>query len=142
MDDALRLELVRLAVEGYPKFRASDFEFHLSRPSYTVHTLEALRQTYPEHEFYYIMGSDNWTSFTRWYEWKRILDENQILIYPRPGYPVQQEALPAHARLVSSPVFEVSSTFIRRALHDGKDIRYFLHPAVYHRLKDSLPSLP
>lgn len=142
MGDALRLELVRLAVEGYPKFRASDFEFHLSRPSYTVHTLEALRQTYPEHEFYYIMGSDNWASFTRWYEWKRILDENQILIYPRPGYPVQQEALPAHARLVSSPVFEVSSTFIRRALHDGKDIRYFLHPAVYHRLKDSLPSLP
>ena len=86
MDDALRLELVRLAVEGYPKFRASDFEFHLSRPSYTVHTLEVLRRDYPEHEFYYIMGSDNWASFTRWYEWKRILDENQILInlYP-PG---------------------------------------------------------
>ena len=88
------------------------------------------------------MGSDNWASFTRWYEWKRILDENQILIYPRPGYPVQEDGLPAHVRLVSSPVFEVSSTFIRRALHDGKDIRYFLHPAVYHRLKDSLPSLP
>ena len=142
MDDALRLELVRLAVEGYPKFQASDFEFHLPRPSYTVHTLEALRQSYPAHDFHYIMGADNWASFTRWYEWKRILDENPILIYPRPGYPVQEEALPAHVRLVSSPVFEVSSTFIRQALREGKDIRYFLHPAVYRRLKDSLPLLP
>ena len=137
LDDNFRLELVRLAVAGYSKFKASDFEFHLPRPSYTIHTLEALHRAYPEHAFYFIMGSDNWASFTRWYEWERILSENHILIYPRPGYPVQKDMLPGHARLVSSPVFEISSTFIRQALKEGKDIRYFLHPAVYDRLKEA-----
>lgn len=60
MDDELRLKLVKLAIDGYSKFRASDFEFHLPRPSYTIHTLDQLKQTYPEHVFYLIIGSDNW----------------------------------------------------------------------------------
>ena len=136
MDDDFRLELVRLAVAEYSKFKVSDLEFHLSYPSYTIHTLDALHSAYPQHTFYFIMGSDNWASFTRWYEWERILSENQILIYPRPGYPVQAELLPAHASLVSSPVFEISSTFIRQAFEEGKDVRYFLHPSVYKRLVD------
>ncbi len=137
MDDRLRLELVQLAVEGYPKFRASDFEFRLSRPSYTVHTLDELKRTYPGHRFSLIIGSDNWALFPRWYESARILAENRIIIYPRPGHPIDAASLPSHARLVASPVFEISSTFIRKALGEGKDIRYFLHPAVYKRLKDS-----
>lgn len=89
MDDKLRLKLVQLATEGYPKFRASDFESHLPRPSYTVHTLDALKQTYPQHVFHLIIGSDNWRIFSRWYESERILAENRILVYPRPGYPVK-----------------------------------------------------
>lgn len=68
MDDKLRLKLVQLATEGYPKFRASDFEFHLPRPSYTVHTLDALKRTYPQHTFHLVIGSDNWRLFHRWYE--------------------------------------------------------------------------
>lgn len=135
MDDKLRLKLVRLAIEGYPKFRASDFEFHLPRPSYTVHTLDALKQAYPQHTFHLIIGSDNWKLFPRWYEPERILAENRILVYPRPGYPVEAAFLPPHVRVVSSPVFEISSTFIRRAMEEGKDVRYFLHPAVYGELR-------
>lgn len=68
MDDKLRLKLVQLATEGYPKFRASDFEFHLPRPSYTVHTLDALKRTYPQHTFHLVIGSDNWRLFHRWYK--------------------------------------------------------------------------
>lgn len=134
MDDELRLKLVRLATEDYPKFRASDFEFHLPRPSYTVHTLDALKQTYPQHVFHLIIGSDNWRIFSRWYESERILAENRILVYPRPGYPVETASLPQTVRMVSSPVFEISSTFIRQAMEEGKDVRYFLHPAVYEEL--------
>ena len=63
MPDELRLELVRLAVEDYPKFRASDFEFHLPRPSYTIHTFEKLKEAYPTVTFHLIIGSDNWLSF-------------------------------------------------------------------------------
>ena len=110
MDDKLRLKLVQLATEGYPKFRASDFEFHLPRPSYTVHTLDALKRTYPQHTFHLVIGSDNWRLFHRWYESERIIAENHLLVYPRPGYPVEATFLPQNVRTVSSPVFEISST--------------------------------
>lgn len=139
MDDNLRLQLVKLAVEDYPKFRASDFEFHLPRPSYTVHTLDKLKETYPEHTFFLIIGSDNWALFPRWYQSERILAENPILIYPRPGFPVNAISLPEGVKLANSPEFEISSTFIRQALEEGRDIRYFLHPAVYAKLSN-LPS--
>ncbi len=137
MDDELRLRLVQLAIEGYPRFRASDFEFHLPRPSYTVHTLEALKRDYPRHTFHLIIGSDNWQLFPRWYQAERIVAENRLLIYPRPGYPVQASELPPSVRLVHSPVMEISSTFIRRALEQGHDVRYFLHPKVYEALKST-----
>jgi tRNA threonylcarbamoyladenosine biosynthesis protein TsaB len=67
-DDNLRLELVKLAIADYPKFRASDFEFHLPRPSYTIHTLDALHKAYPNREFTLIIGADNWLLFPRWYK--------------------------------------------------------------------------
>ena len=136
--DGLRLKLVELSINGYPHFQASDFEFHLPRPSYSVHTLEKLRAAYPERDFYVIIGSDNWARFDRWYQSERILKENNILIYPRPNYPVKEDELPETVRLVHSPVFEISSTFIRKALDTGKDIRYFLHPAAWEYIKTNL----
>lgn len=135
--DALRLKLVELAIEGYHRFRVSDFEFHLPRPSYSVHTLEKLRETYPEREFYLIIGSDNWSMFHYWREPERIIAENRIWIYPRPGFPVDESLLPETVRTVHSPMFEVSSTFIRQALKQGKDVRYFLHPEVNRHITET-----
>jgi nicotinate-nucleotide adenylyltransferase len=129
--DELRLKLVTLATEDYHRFHASDFEFHLPRPSYSVHTLERLRETYPNREFYLIIGSDNWSSFDRWYQPERILQENPIMLYPRPGFPVDESTLPATVRLVHAPVFDISSTFIRQAIKEQKDVRYFVHPKVW-----------
>ena len=131
MDDTFRLKLVQLAIAGYPKFKASDIEFNLPRPSYTVHTLDKLKETYPDREFHLIIGSDNWALFPRWYQSERILAENHILVYPRPDYPVSSDSLSENVKVASSPTFEISSTFIRRAMEEGKDVRYFLHPAVY-----------
>lgn len=133
-DDDFRLHLVRLAVSSYPRFRASDFEFGLSRPSYTIHTLEKLNAAYPERTFHLIIGADNWQNFNHWHESERILNEFSIRIYPRPGFPVDESRLPQNVRLVHSPVFEISSTFIRQSLKAGKDIRYFLHPAVWEAI--------
>lgn len=135
LPDELRLELVQLAIEGYSRFRASDFEFHLPRPSYTAHTLDQLKRAYPERNFCLVIGSDNWVLFDRWRESERIIAENELLIYPRPGFPVEASSLPSNVKLASSPVFEINSTFIRQAFKEGKDVRYFLHPAVYERLK-------
>lgn len=134
--DELRFKLVALSISGYSRFQVSDFEFHLPRPSYSVYTLEKLRQTYPEREFYFIIGSDNWARFEHWHQSARIIKETPILIYPRPGFPVKEEELPKTVRLVHSPVLEISSTFIREALHAGKDIRYFLHPKAWEIVKD------
>lgn len=139
--DALRLKLVQLSIEDYPKFHASNFEFTLPRPSYTINTLDKLKAAYPEQEFHLIIGSDNWTLFNQWREPERIISENKLLIYPRPGFPIDDNKLPATVRLVHSPTFEISSTFIRQALAAGKDVRYFLHPAVNQQIKQEFPIL-
>ena len=134
MDNHLRLRLVREAIGDYPRFRASDVEFHLPLPSYTIHTLDKLRGEYPAHEFHLIIGSDNWAGFYRWREAERILAEHHLIIYPRPGYPVEAATLPPHVRLTQAPVLDVSSTFIRQALEEKRDVRYFLHPKVWKAL--------
>lgn len=136
LEDSRRLELVRLATQGYAKFKVSDFEFHLPRPSYTIQLLEALKGTYPEREFTLIIGADNWQLFDRWKESERLLAENKIMVYPRRGIEVREEDLPANVSLVQAPLFEISSTFIRKALQEGNDVRYFLHPEVYRKIKE------
>lgn len=130
-NDDLRLALTRLAIEDYPHFQVSDFEFSLPRPSYSIHTLDKLKAVYPGREFYFIIGADNWYKIGKWYQSQRIIKEYHILIYPRPGYPIKEEALPETVELIQSPMLEISSTFIRQALKEGKDIRYFLHPKVW-----------
>ena len=133
-DDQLRLDLVRLAVEEYPKFHASDFEFHLPRPSYMVNTLEKLREAYPDREFTLVIGADNWTSFPRWKDADILMAHHPLIIYPRPGYEIDESTLPTNVRLVNTPLLEVSSTFIRESLKQGKDVRYFLHPKVWEKI--------
>ncbi len=135
-DESLRLKLVTLAIKDYPRFKASDFEFHLPRPSYSVHTLEKLRLAFPDRKFHLIIGSDNWLTFEHWYRPEQIIKENAIIVYPRPGYPIPEKTnTHTNVRFVHSPILEISSTFIRKALEEGKDIRYFLHPAVWDFLQ-------
>ena len=83
LDENDRLAMARLATAPYPMLRACDFEFTLPRPSYTYHTLQALRKAYPDHEFSLIIGEDNWQCFDRWYRGEDIARETSIIIYPR-----------------------------------------------------------
>lgn len=135
--DDFRLRLVQEAIRGYDKFRASDFEFGLPRPSYMVNTLRALREAYPSHTFTLIIGSDNWETFPRWHKHKELLAENHLLIYPRPDYPLKESGIPSNVKLTHAPMMEISSTFIRQALRQGKDVRYFLPHGIYHLLKET-----
>lgn len=136
MDDALRLELVELAIAGYPKFKASNFEFHLPKPSYTIDTLHALTATYPDCRFHLIIGADNWMKFSGWKESAKLLAEYPLIIYPRKGFPIDEATLNhPHIRPVNAPEIEISSTFIRQALAERRDIRYFLPPSVWNRIK-------
>ncbi len=134
LDDDERLELAKLAIEGYSRFKVSDFEFHLPRPSYMIHTLDELKKAYPERRFYLTIGSDNWKVFNQWYEHERLLKENPILIYPRPGFPIETKDLPETVQWVEAPLLDISSTFIRESFQKGKDMRFFLTQAVYQRI--------
>lgn len=135
LDNHLRMKMVEAAITDYPRFKASDFEFTLPRPSYTVTTLQKLSETYPDREFVLIIGADNWAAFDKWKSPEEILRNHQILVYPRPGYEINPHELPAQVKAVNTPLLEISSTFIRESIASGKDIRYFLHPEVYRFIK-------
>lgn len=138
LDDKTRLRMVNAAVSGYGRFYVSDFEFSLPKPSYTINTLNKLSETYIDRDFYLIIGADNWAAFDRWKSPKEIISKHHVLVYPRLGYDIP-EMLPQNVRAVDSPLIEVSSTFIRESISQGKDVRYFLHPAVYEIIeKESL----
>ena len=136
--DDFRLRLVKLAIDGYAKFKASDFEFHLPKPSYTINTLQKLEEAYPDAQLHLIIGSDNWQLFPRWKQSEDIIANYPILIYPRPGYEVDANELPEKVRLTEAPTFEISSTFIRHSLKEGKDIRFMLPSHVYEQIKEWL----
>lgn len=127
MDDRLRYRMVSLAIEEYPRFKASDFEFSLPRPSYTIDTLDALQTAYPGRQFHLIMGADNWRIIDRWKDYQLLLEKYPVLVYPRLGCEVHiPEEYRSQVQYVGAPVLEISSTFIREALKEGKDVRFFL----------------
>ncbi len=130
MDDNLRLEMARAAVADYPKFKVSDFEFSLPKPSYTIDTLDALKAAYPGRDFFFIMGADNWESIHKWKEHPRLLREYPILVYPRKGFHTHIPPGYPGVRTVQAPLMEISSTFIRDACQAGKDVRFFLPEGV------------
>lgn len=136
LDDYIRLEMVETAIAGYPHFRASDFEFGLPRPSYTVDTLRQLARTYPERDFILIIGADNWAKFAQWRAPEEILRNHSIRVYPRRGYDLTIPASYTQVKAVETPLLEISSTFIRQALAEGRDIRYFVHPEVYRIIQE------
>ncbi|WP_283685505.1 nicotinate (nicotinamide) nucleotide adenylyltransferase [Dysgonomonas sp. Marseille-Q5470] len=131
-DKYVRLEMTKLALEGYPKIKASDFEFDLPKPSYTINTLDALKVKYPEHDFTLVIGADNWAIFESWHETDKILENYKLKIYPRLGFRIKiPDRLKQKVEALDSPIIEISSTFIREGIEVGKNMRPFLTENVY-----------
>lgn len=132
LDDNLRLEMVNAAVAPYRNLKVSDVEFHLPRPSYTIDTLDYLTAQHPGTRFSLIIGGDNWNQLPLWKEHERLIKSYPMLIYPRPGEEVViPEVLRESVQLVDAPMLEISSTFIRKSIREGKEMRAFLPEGAY-----------
>lgn len=134
LNDYDRLEMMHIAVGDDFRFRVSDIEFRLPKPSYTIDTLAYLTEKFPSHHFYIIMGSDNLANFHKWKNYEEIIRNHRIIVYPRPGFEISEEQGTSHFRLVHAPLMEISSTFIRDAVKAGKNVRHFLPPGVWDYL--------
>lgn len=121
-----RLEMAKLATENAPQIKVSDIEFKLPQPSYTIDTLTYLKERYPEKEFVLIMGADNLASFKKWKNYEVLLKDYQIFVYPRPGADVKEWENHPSITFTDTPQMEISSTFVRKAIKEKKNVQFFV----------------
>lgn len=140
LSDHHRLDMVQRAIKNYPKMRASNVEFALPRPSYTIDTLTYLAEKYPHNEFTLIMGEDNLSGLHKWKNAKALLAKYPIMVYPRlmdrrrPEYQLPEPARIVH---IDAPIIELSATHIRGMIAEGKNVRPLLPPEVFEYLDGS-----
>lgn len=130
-----RLHLVQTAVEGDVRFKVTDVEFKLPKPSYTIDTLTYLKEKYPENNFSVIMGTDSFQNIKKWKNYELLLKNYSFILYPRPGFKVPDALENVH--VVEAPLMEISSTAIRKKIKDGESIRYLLTDAVREEIERS-----
>ena len=133
LDNHHRYELVYRAVEDYPKLKASNIEFKLSQPNYTVHTLAHISEKYPDKEFCLIMGEDNLKSFHKWKNYETILEHHNLYVYPRIGGGKVKNQFRDHPKVhrVDAPVIQISATLIRDGIKQDKNVATMLPQAVW-----------
>ncbi len=136
LPESFRLEMTLLAIEGDDRFDVSDIEFRMPKPSYTIDTLTYLSEKQPGREFVMIMGADGLQNFHRWKNADLLEKQYHRYVYPRPGTDLKNFGEQKNITIVDAPFMEISSSFIRKAIRDGKDVRYFLPPKTYTYIKD------
>ena len=136
LDERIRLHLANIAVKNLKGVEVSDFEIRLPKPTYTYKTLAALSSAYPDEEFALIIGADNWLIFNKWANYRYILDNFSIIVYPRRGFEIKNEDLPDNVLLVSAPIFPYSSTEVRKAINSGNPAcKKMLHGEVLDEIR-------
>ena len=137
--DNHRYQMVELAIEDYPKLKASKIEFGLPQPNYTVNTLIHLNENYPEEEFNLIMGEDNLQSFHKWKNYEVILENHEIYVYPRIYKDKLVSKFENHPKIhkINAPIMEISSTFIRNAIKNHKNVKPLFPCKVWNYLDES-----
>ncbi len=131
-----RLHLLILAIDDDARMKASDIEFYLPKPSYTVDTMTYLQEKYPEEEFSIIMGSDSFKNIKKWKNSSVLLENFQILVYTRPGFAVESTD-ECRVIILDAPLLEISATQVRELIRDDKSIRYLVPEKVREELDKS-----
>ncbi len=136
LDDDERLKMVQLAIGDDPRIRVSDIEMHLPTPSYTINTLTALSEQYPDIEFVFICGMDSLQNLKHWREYQKILDNYELLVFPREGYDGGDLLNYPSVTVLKTPILEISSTFIRQCVKEGRDVRHFMPEKAFLYMKE------
>ncbi|MCL8008717.1 nicotinate (nicotinamide) nucleotide adenylyltransferase [Gelidibacter japonicus] len=133
LDNHDRFEMVYRATADYPKLRANDIEFGMPQPNYTINTLAYLQEKFPMHEFALIMGEDNLKSLHKWKNYELILANHHVYVYPRLSEGKVESQFDQHPKIhkVSAPIMELSSTFIRKSIKEGKNVKPMLPEHVW-----------
>jgi len=132
-----RLHLLQTAIGDHTKIRASNIEFDLPSPSYTIDTLTYLKEKYPKHEYALIMGGDNIASFHKWKNYEKILEHHDIYVYNRPGQEEHQFVGHPRIHFAEAPLLNLSASYIRNAIKEGHSIQYLVPDTVYQELLNS-----
>ncbi len=136
--DQSRLQMVRMAIEDNPRLKVSNIEFSLPKPSYTIDTMVYLHEKYPQHQFSLIMGGDNFASITKWKNYELLLQRYPIHIYNRKDSDLPKKVQKtADVRMYDLPLLNISSTFIRQSIKEGKSVRYMVPDNVWQYLEGS-----
>ena len=123
VDSKKRLAQVKKAIGENSKIKVSNVEFKLTKPSYTINTLELLKKKFPKNKFALIIGTDNLSSFSKWKDYKKILKDYTIYVYPREGSDGGKLMSHSNVKMIDAPLLDVSSTFIREQIKKGKDVK-------------------
>ena len=137
LNEVTRLEMLKLAINGDERFNASDFEFNLPRPSYTVNTLAELQKTHPKDTFIPLIGGDNLQSFHLWKDYEKIIANHEIYVYRRAGFH-ENPLLANHPKIkiFEVPLLNISSTYIREMLQAEKSVKYLVPEKVEKYIKE------
>jgi nicotinate-nucleotide adenylyltransferase len=124
-----RLHLVNLAIEDNPKFRGSNVEFQLPKPSYTIDTLTYLTEKFPLEKFSVIMGADSFQNIHRWKNFEQLVARYSFMVYKRPGFEIG-DTYGARITMLDAPLLHISSTYIRQQIKEKKSIKYIVPDTV------------
>lgn len=130
-----RYDMVRAAVHDHYKIDVTDVEFHLPKPSYTIHTLVYLTEKHPDKQFRIIIGEDNLEGFTRWKNYERILNDYGLYVYPRPNAQPSELKQHPNVKMVDAPMLDISATFIRNCIRKKQSVRYLVPDVVEEMIR-------
>lgn len=130
-----RYDMVKAAIADNYKFEVSDVEFHLTKPSYTIHTLVHLREKYPDKEFKVILGEDNLENFAKWKNHDQILEQFGLYVYPRPHVTNSELKRHPQVKIIDAPLLDISATYIRDCIRYNKSIRYLVPEIVEQMIR-------
>jgi len=132
-----RLHLVRLAIEDCPNLKASNIEFDLPKPSYTIDTLTYLNEAHPDKDFILIMGGDNLGTLHKWKNYEQILNHYQIYVYQRPNYELGNLATHPAIKIFEAPLMQISASYIRKCIREGHSIQFVVTQPVFEYINSS-----